>query len=117
MRNILPMSFVGGITKRTVWIDAPMKVIALMMFASCAIFVLIILICGKPTNQRILEKLEEVETPTKGTVEPHGNFFTEEYNGHQYVIYRYFGGRTVVSMTHSPDCQCFQQHKGKQSGN
>lgn len=94
-----------------------MKFISLMMFASCAIFVLIVLICGKPTNQRILEKLEEVETPTKGTVEPHGNFFTEEYNGHQYVIYRYFGGRTVVSMTHSPDCQCFQQNKGKQSGN
>ena len=95
----------------------PMKFISLMMLAALGVFLIIALICGKPTNQIILEKLEEIETPTKGVIDSCGKFFTEEYDGHKYVIYKYWHGKTSVSITHSPNCPCFRQHKGKQSGN
>ena len=73
------------------------------------LFIILLMTGGKPTNQIILEKIEKIEQQQDSS-EIGLKFYTNDYNGHQYVICtRCESNGSQMCMVHSPDCQCFKK--------
>ncbi len=87
-----------------------------IFFGAAFLIFLVILAAsgGKTVHDEILEEVKKpaVESLGVGSGFDEVKFYTNNYNGHDYVIcLGWFGRGSQMCMIHSPDCSCMRKEQ------